>query len=270
MTEQRDSAARHVTPWPNESTRRGRKARNSRRSLRAARLVPGACCIDNPTPAHARHFAPALTASASWSSISSRGRDDASPSSLVTLQRGTPRAIIVEVGALVLGVFSPAPQPREVSPAAPTPAARAAEAFCSLSTPASSFVAPTACTSFPWWGASWVAAAGAWGACDAGRSGALGWERRLAGLLQGVGGGKEGRRGRRERGKGSCFARAKNKNGPTVLASGWDLGPHEGAARSRAAARASCRGSAGCRRRRGRAAVAERSRAGVGVRGSRA
>ena len=146
MTEQRDSAARHVTPWPNESTRRGRKARNSRRSLRAARLVPGACCVDKPTPAHARHFAPALTASASWSSISSRGRDDASPSSLVTLQRGTPRAIIVEVGALVLGVFSPAPQPREVSPAAPTPAARAAEAFCSLSTPASSFVAPIACT----------------------------------------------------------------------------------------------------------------------------
>ena len=135
MTEQRDSAARHVTPWPNESTRRGRKARNSRRSLRAARLVPGACCVDKPTPAHARHFAPALTASASWSSISSRGRDDASPSSLVTLQRGTPRAIIVEVGALVLGVFSPAPQPREVSPAAPTPAARAAEAFCSLSRP---------------------------------------------------------------------------------------------------------------------------------------
>ena len=41
----------------------------------------------------------------------------------------------VEVGALVLAVFSPAPQPREVSPAAPTPAARAAEAFCSLSRP---------------------------------------------------------------------------------------------------------------------------------------
>ena len=42
------------------------------------------------------------------------------------------------------------------------------------------------------------------------------------------------------------------------------------AARSRAAAAATCRGSAGWRRRRGRPVVAQRPRAGVGVRGSRA
>ena len=269
MTEQRDSAARHVTPWPNESTRRGRKARNSRRSLRAARLVPGACCVDKPTPAHARHFAPALTASASWSSISSRGRDDASPSSLVTLQRGTPRAIIVEVGALVLGVFSPAPQPREVSPAAPTPAARAAEAFCSLSRPLRrpSSLPPLARPSLG-------------GGRPGSRQPARGGRAMQGGAERWAGsGGSRGscrawvlgrKEGRREGERDAPCARAKNKNGPTVLASGWDLGPHEGAARSRAAARASCRGSAGCRRRRGRPAVAERPRAGVGVRGSRA